>query len=149
MKGISPVIATVLLLLMAVASVGGAWVWYQRQSTLVGGQTEEKISEQVQQQTGVAIGFAGLYVSDSKVGLIINNGATSTVNVTGYKITTGGTTYLNTTVDSSTGGRELSAKTTGTILTLVTTTNCSSGTDAKIQIFAAGTSTQVFDDTCP
>ena len=30
MKGISPVIATVLLLLMAVAAVGGAWVWYQR-----------------------------------------------------------------------------------------------------------------------
>lgn len=149
MKGISPVIATVLLLLMAVASVGGAWVWYQRQSTLVGGQTEEKIGEQVQQQTGVAIGLAGLYKSGNQIGLIINNGATSTVNVTGYKITTGGVTYLNTTIDSGTGGREISSKTTDTILTLVTTTNCSSATDAKVQIFAAGTSTQVFDDTCP
>ena len=149
MKGISPVIATVLLLLMAVASVGGAWVWYQRQSTLVGGQTEEQISEQVQQQTGVSIGFAGLYASGSNIGLIINNGATSSVNVTGYKIVTGGTTYLNTTIDFASGGREIDSKTTDTLLTLVTTTNCSSGTDAKIQIFAAGTSTQVFDDTCP
>jgi len=33
MKGITPVITTVLLLLMAVAAVGGAWVWYQRMQT--------------------------------------------------------------------------------------------------------------------
>lgn len=41
MKGISPVIATVLLLLMAVAAVGGAWVWYQRMqvSAQLGGET--------------------------------------------------------------------------------------------------------------
>jgi flagellin-like protein len=32
-KGISPVITTVLLLLMAVAAVGGAWTWYQRMQT--------------------------------------------------------------------------------------------------------------------
>ena len=41
MKGISPVIATVLLLLMAVAATGGAWVWYQAMqgSAQTGGQT--------------------------------------------------------------------------------------------------------------
>ena len=33
MRGITPVITTVLLLLMAVAAVGGAWVWYQRMQT--------------------------------------------------------------------------------------------------------------------
>ena len=33
MRGITPVITTVLLLLAAVAAVGGSWVWYQRMQT--------------------------------------------------------------------------------------------------------------------
>jgi flagellin-like protein len=33
MKGMTNVITTVLLLLMAVAAVGGVWVWYQRMQT--------------------------------------------------------------------------------------------------------------------
>jgi flagellin-like protein len=42
MKGMTNVITTVLLLLMAVAAVGGVWVWYQRMqaSSMSGGSSQ-------------------------------------------------------------------------------------------------------------
>ena len=142
MKGISPVIATVLLLLMAVAAVGGSWVWYQRQSALVGGQTEEKINEQIEQQTGVSVTLASVYLgSTNNISLLVNNGATASVNVTGFKITAGSTTTVNMSIQE-----EIIGKTTGAITTLV---SCTSGDKLTIQLFAAGISTQNFDDKCP
>ena len=142
MKGISPVIATVLILLMAVASVGGAWVWYSRQSTIVSGQTEEKISDQVAQQAASAISLADIYTSGSNVGLIINNAGASSVNVSGYKIVTGGTTTVNTTMVEKT----INAQSTDTQLTTAT---CTTGNSVKISLFTSGTSTQEYSETCP
>lgn len=142
MKGISPVIATVLILLMAVASVGGAWVWYSRQSAVVGGQTEEKISEQVAQQSASSVSLADIYTSGSNIGLIINNAGKSSTNVTGYKITTGGTTTVNTTMTV----KEMSAQTTDTLLTIAT---CTTGNDVKVVLFTMGSSTQEYLEKCP
>ncbi len=142
MKGISPVIATVLLLLMAVASVGGAWVWYQRQSAVVGGKTEEKISEQVSQQTSASVSLAGLYKrSDGNLTLLINNAGTSAVNITGFKITSGGSTTVNTSVK-----KQLNSQSTAELATTVT---CTSSKSVTVQLFVAGISTQDYTETCP
>jgi len=142
MKGISPVIATILLLLMAVASVGGAWVWYSRQSAVVSGQTEEKISDQVAQQSATSISLADIYTVGSDIGLIINNAGSSNVNITGYKIVTGGTTTVNTTMTAKT----ISLQSTDTQLTTAT---CTTGADVKVTLFASGTSTQEYSEKCP
>jgi flagellin-like protein len=141
MKGISPVIATVLLLLMAVASVGGAWIWYQRQSSVIGGKTEEKVGEQVEQQTGVALSLAGLYRrSDGNMTLIVNNAGTSSVNITGFRVTVGSTTTVNTSVT-----QQLGSKTTVEVPTIV---SCSSGDTVKVQLYASGISTQNYEEKC-
>jgi flagellin-like protein len=142
MKGISPVVATVLLLLMAVASVGGAWVWYQRQSSIIGGETEEKLSEQIDQQKGSAVSLAGIYTSGSNVALIINNAGSSAVNITGYRIETGGSTVVNTSLS-----KEVGSKATSTHVTVDAT--CTTGNTVKIQLFTGGTSTHEFVETCP
>ncbi len=141
MKGITPVIATILLLLMAVAAVGGAWVWYQRQSSVIGGKTETKMSEQVEQQTGVALSLAGIYTrSDGNITLIVNNAGSSSVNITGFKINVAGTDYVNTSVTQSIGARSTTE--------LDTLVSCTSGDTVKVQLYAAGISTQDFQETC-
>jgi flagellin-like protein len=141
MKGISPVIATVLLLLMAVASVGGAWIWYQRQSTALGGKTEEKIGEQVEQQTGVALSLASIYTrSDGNITLIVNNAGGSSVNITGFKLRVGSTDNVNTSANIAVG-----SKTTAKVPTLI---SCTTGDTVKVQLYAAGISTQVYEEKC-
>ncbi len=80
MKGITPVITTVLLLLMAVAAVGGAWVWYQRMQTsaMAGG------SGQVDQlrKTAVSISVDKLVCTDSWYVLTLANTGTTTSTIT-------------------------------------------------------------------
>ena len=140
MKGISPVISVVLLLLMAVASVGGAWIWYQRQSSIISSKSEEKINEQIETQRAAAVTLNDIYLSGGKVVLIVSNAGSSSVNITGYKVTVGSSTTVNTTYTKTLG-----AKATDTI---TTTASCSSGSTAKIQLFVSGTSTQVYTETC-
>ena len=143
MKGISPVIATVLLLLMAVAAVGGSWVWYQRQSTMLGGMTEEAIVEGAESQTGVLISLADIFVnSNDRIGLIVNNGATIAVDISGYTITSDLDTFVNTSMTAKT----VSASSTDQLITIA---NCTSGESVTVQLYAAGTNTQVFDEVCP
>jgi flagellin-like protein len=90
MKGITPVITTVLLLLMAVAAVGGAWVWYQRMQTssMAGG------SGQVEQirQTAVVVSPDSLSCSGNDWSLALSNAGT------------GSTTITNVTLSTSAGG---------------------------------------------
>ena len=140
MKGISPVIATVLLLLMAVASVGGAWIWYQRQSSIVSSKSEERINEQIETQQAAAVTLNDIYLSGGKVVLIVSNAGSNSVNITGYKVAVGSTTTVNTTYTKTLG-----AKATDTI---TTTVSCPSGSTAKIQLFVSGTSTQIYTETC-
>jgi len=147
MKGISPVIATVLLLLMAVAAVGGAWVWYQRQSALVGGKTEEKISEQIEQQTGVAIALAGIYKDASdNLHLLITNAGTSNVTVTSALIEgPDGKEYI-TLSNCNVGAQGTADCTTGKAYT----TYCNSADEQlSIKLFAAGIATQEYIEDCP
>ena len=142
MKGISPVIATVLLLLMAVAAVGGSWVWYQRQSSLVGGQTEEKINEQLAQQTGVSISLAGVYLgSTGNLSLIVNNAGASNVTLTGFKISEGSTSSVNVTAS-----KVINLQSSGILSTIE---SCTTGNTIKVQLYAAGISTQEYLETCP
>ncbi len=147
MRGLSPVIATVLLLLMAVAAVGGAWVWYQRQSALVGGKTEEKISEQVEQQTGVAISLASIYKETGNyLHLIVNNAGDSATNVTNALISgPSGEEYI-TLGDCNvpaTGTKDCNT-------TKLYTSFCSSSSQTiTIKLFASGISTQEYREDCP
>ncbi len=142
MKGISPVIATVLLLLMAVAAVGGSWVWYQRQSAIVGGQTEENINEQLAQQAATSISLAGVYLGDTgNLTLIVNNAGSTATTIDGFKITEGSTASANLSISES-----VAAQSSGLITTLV---SCTSASTIKIQLFASGVSTQDYVETCP
>ena len=80
MRGITPVITTVLLLLMAVAAVGGAWVWYQRMQTsaMAGG------SGQVDQlrKTAVSISVDKLTCTTGSYMLTLANTGTTSSTIT-------------------------------------------------------------------
>ncbi len=103
MKGITPVITTVLLLLMAVSAVGGAWVWYQRMqnSAISGG------SGQVEQlkQTAVSI----------SVDQIKCESGTNNFLVTLANVGTESVTLTNFTLATSSGGSTVAYKDSWTI----------------------------------
>ena len=86
MKGISPVITTVLLLLMAVAAVGGAWIWYQRMQTssMAGG------SGQVEQvrQTAVVVSPDSIKCSGNEWLLTLTNAGTDSVTLDNVTLST-------------------------------------------------------------
>ena len=142
MKGISPVIATVLLLLMAVGAVGGSWVWYQRQTSIVGGEGEESINEQMANKMIASLSLADVYKDGTFLMLIVNNAGSSAVNVTGYKILDGTSLVVST----FNGDNLIGAQSSGLINTTVT---CTTTNTLKIQLFAAGSSTQDYVEACP
>ena len=96
MKGITPVITTVLLLLMAVAAVGGAWVWYQRMqmSSMAGGagQVEQlrKTAVSISADKLVCNGTGEYYFTFANVGtesvtiseIVVENGSASQMGTT-------------------------------------------------------------------
>ena len=91
MRGVSPVIATVLLLLIAVAAVGGAWVWYQKmQSTAEeGGQAGVA---KIRAGTGIQYLFidrAHTKTANVNLTLVIGNQGPEAVKITGIKVDTG------------------------------------------------------------
>lgn len=51
MKGITPVIAIILLLLITISMVGFAFVWFTRVGELATQQTEEQLKKQLEQQS--------------------------------------------------------------------------------------------------
>ena len=51
MKGITPVIAIILLLLITISMVGFAFVWFTRVSELATQQTEDQLKKQLEQQS--------------------------------------------------------------------------------------------------
>ena len=144
MKGISPVIATVLLLLMAVAAVGGAWVWYHRQSGVVATKAEERIGEQIE-QTGIAISLSGIYKdSGNYLHIIISNAGANDVNVSNVVISDSTTQYfsLNCTVPKK---WTVDCNTTKKYTQFCTQAN----EKLKIKLFVGGISTQEFIEYCP
>jgi flagellin-like protein len=108
MKGITPVITTVLLLLMAVAAVGGAWVWYQRMQTssMAGG------SSQIESMVG---GAATLAIDKVKCN------STGGYNVTIMCVTTGSITADELKIYNSTGSAVVTS-TSASDLTFATNT---------------------------
>jgi flagellin-like protein len=113
MKGITPVITTVLLLLMAVAAVGGAWVWYQRMQTssMAGG------SSQIESMVG---GAATLAVDKVKCITTPSNYAGG-YNITILCVTTGSITIDEVKIYNSTAGI-VGSETGSTNLTFATNT---------------------------
>ncbi len=87
-RGIAPVVTTVLLLLIAIAAVGGAWLWYQRmqQSATSKGQAEVV---RITQTTGIMY----LYINrayqgaDGNLTLDIGNTGQTDVTVTNITVT--------------------------------------------------------------
>ena len=92
MRGITPVITTVLLLLMAVAAVGGAWVWYQRMQTssMAGG------SGQVEQlkKTAVTVSVDKLSCSSDLFQMIMSNTGTESTTLNNVTVENAGGTVL-------------------------------------------------------
>ena len=88
MRGISPVIAMVLLLLAAVAAVGGAWVWYQRLQA--GAQTGGQAGvEKISASTSVQYTYVDrAYISGSNLVIEFGNQGSDTVNITAVKVKT-------------------------------------------------------------
>jgi len=81
MKGISPVIATVLLLLMVIGAISGAWVWYQRMQAQaqLGGEAGVQSVKRGAYASMVYIDMA--YLSGGSLKLDIGNQADSDVSV--------------------------------------------------------------------
>ena len=100
MKGITPVITTVLLLLAAVAAVGGAWVWYQRMQT--GAQTGGQAGvEKIASSASVQYTFVDrAYISGSNLVIDFGNQGQDTVNITEVKVKTYTGSYLTCTSTS-------------------------------------------------
>ncbi len=136
MRGISPVIATVLLLLMAVAAVGGAWVWYQKMqsSAQTGG---EAGVYKIKAGTGIQYLFIDrAYSSGGKLYLILGNQGPETVTITGLKVDTGsGYTDCNTTFQGNSASYAISS---GNFLNVNCTsvTAPSSGSTVKAKIYS-------------
>ena len=82
MKGISPVIATVLLLLMAVSAAGGAWVFYQRLNTGTAAQGQQQIETTTKGTSAFYVDIAQAYVSGGNLYLDISNIGSSEVTIT-------------------------------------------------------------------
>ena len=100
MKGITPVITTVLLLLMAVAAVGGAWVWYQRMqmSSMAGG------AGQVEQLRKTAVSISTDKLECNSTGqyyLIMANVGTESVTLTEMVVANSAGTSQGSTTGSS------------------------------------------------
>ena len=97
MRGISPVIATVLLLLMVIGAVGGAWVWYQRlqSSAQQGGEAGVQSIKRGAHASFIFVDMA--YLSGGNLKLDIGNQADTNVTVTQIKYRTSPTssTFYN------------------------------------------------------
>ncbi len=103
MKGISPVIATVLLLLMAVAATGGAWVWYQRMqvSSQQGG--EGGVTQISSGANAMYVGIDRAYISGGALYFDITNLASEDVTITSIKVKNATSMYdCNTTSTTAT-----------------------------------------------
>ena len=92
MKGISPVIATVLLLLMAVAATGGAWVWYQRMQVSAQQGGEGGVTQISTGTDAMYIGIDRAYI-DSTLKFDITNLASSDVVISSVSVRNATSTY--------------------------------------------------------
>lgn len=63
MRGLTPVVAIILLLLMAVAAVGGAYLWYGRFQSGTQERVSSEMSERVEGQMGTAISIFAVYAT--------------------------------------------------------------------------------------
>lgn len=102
MRGISPVITTVLLLLAAVAAVGGSWVWYQQMqsSAQTGGQAGV---EKIASTSGIQYTFIDrTYISGSDLKIEFGNQGSDTVNITKVQVKTYSGSYADCTTTAFT-----------------------------------------------
>ncbi len=102
MKGISPVIATVLLLLMSVAAVGGAWTWYQKMqsSAQTGGEAGVQSVQRGAHASLIYVDMA--YLSGGNLIIDVGNQADTNVTVTSVKYRTSQSSSTYYTCTSST-----------------------------------------------
>ncbi len=63
MRGLTPVVAIILLLLMAVAAVGGAYLWYGRFQGGTQERVSREMSERVEGQMGTAVSISTVYAT--------------------------------------------------------------------------------------
>ena len=83
MKGISPVITTVLLLLVAVAAVGSSWVFIQRMQTSATTGSQSQV-EEYQSQATIIVSLDSVTVTDN--GPAVNDTLTIKLANPGIKI---------------------------------------------------------------
>jgi len=93
-KGVSPVIATLLLIVVAVAAAVLTYIWVTGYMGRVTGTVEQTSMEQLQER----IKINAVNVSDDTVTIYVTNiGEVNTVISAGYILTEGGTAVCNTT----------------------------------------------------
>ena len=144
MKGISPVIATVLLLLMAVAAVGGAWVWYQRMQVSAqmggeGGIANIKATTSLQ-----SVYIDRVYTTSGNYSLYIGNQGADTVQINDIQIKPSGASSFaacNTTYTTS-NTLDITSTSYGTVIcyTFADTTTYSAGESVQVKLYASGAS---------
>ncbi len=91
MKGITPVIAIILLLLITISMVGFAFVWFSRVTSSAGGQIENSTLAELRRQgqrisieninpaaaTVTVLNTGTVAIADTELGLYINNALTA------------------------------------------------------------------------
>ncbi len=131
MRGLSPVITTVLLLLMAIAAVGGAWVWYQRmqQQAMSGGSGQVG---KYAQQAGIILAIDKLQpnATGTATKLVLANQGTEDAKVTTVELYFDNGTLIKTVSTSTT----VSANGFATIM--IDGYKCTSGDTYKVTVYS-------------
>ncbi len=145
MKGITPVIAIILLLLITVAMVGFALVWFQRFVTATGSQTEQNLQTQLDQQSKL-ISIVNINNGGPASIVSVKNIGTRTISLTELAmfIDSARVDIDSTTGCTDAGGTPLTVIATGTTIDCTLDNLCDAG--SRLKITAPGN----FDETiCP
>jgi|GEM_PF-1276988 len=146
MKGMSPVIATVLLLLMAVAAVGGAWVWYQRMqvSAQLGG--EGGISTIKATTSLQSVYVDRVYSTNGNYTLYLGNQGADTIQINSIQIkTTSDSAFVNCNSTYTTSNTlDIASTSFGTVVCYtypgIGSGTYTSGENVQVKLYASGAS---------
>ena len=131
MKGITPVIAIILLLLITISMVGFAFVWFQRVAQTATDSTDTQLQQQLAQQA-------------EKIRIESGAGTSVTLRNTGSQALPVGSVALFVNNAQSTNSCPGSSQAAGAVFTCTLSSSCASGNTLKAT--APGNTDQI---TCP
>ena len=125
MKGITPVIAIILLLLITISMVGFAFVWFQRVASTATAATDTQLQSQLNQQAqtiriesvnGVTIALRNIgtqAITDNSISIFVNGTSTKSGSCPNGAASTGATFSCTSTVNVCSGSSIVKATSLG------------------------------------